>query len=71
MNKESLQVVGTEVVKRIPDNHGFILLTFPFGEDPRNRCNYVSNADRMDAINAMKEFIIKCGAEEDWMKDLP
>ena len=42
-----------------------------FGEDPGQRVIYASNADRKDAVNALKEWLIKSGAEEDWMKHLP
>ena len=47
------------------------MLTFPFGDDPNSRVTYTSNARREDAINAMKEFIIRAGGEEEWMKHLP
>ncbi len=70
MDKEYLQLASREVVKRLPDNHGFILLTFPFGSDPGNRIAYASNAVRADAINALKEFLIKASGEEEWMKHI-
>ena len=54
-----------------------MLLTFPFDSpDPfdakskKKIANYVSNANREDVLNAMKEFLIRCGHEEDWMKDI-
>jgi hypothetical protein len=35
---------------------GFILLVFPFGDDPKGRCNYISNgADRRDIITLLRE----------------
>ena len=34
LDKDYLQGIAREIDKRLPDNHGFILLTFPFGEDP-------------------------------------
>ena len=70
-NKEYLNNIGRLVSGLLPDNHGFVVLAFPFGESPKNRMTYISNADRKDVINAMKEFIIKAGAEEGWMKHLP
>ena len=40
---------------------GFVLLLFPFGEEPnpeRDRCNYISNgAERRDMIVLFKEMI--------------
>ena len=70
-DKEYLREIAKEIDKRLPDHHGFILLTFPFGDDPTARCSYVAKADRQDAIRVMKEFIIKAGAGEDWMRHLP
>ena len=38
--------------------YGFVLLVFPFGDDPIGaRCNYISNAERSDAVAAMKAMI--------------
>jgi hypothetical protein len=35
---------------------GFVLLVFPFGDDPKGRCNYISNgADRRDIIKLLRE----------------
>lgn len=70
MDKEYLRTMAHTVASHLPDNHGFILLTFPFGDDPGQRIHYVANCDRSDAINALKEFLIKAGAEEDWMKHI-
>lgn len=39
---------------------GFMLLMFDFGETPTSdRINYISNSERADAINSMKEFIAR------------
>jgi hypothetical protein len=39
---------------------GFVLMVFPFGEDPRGRCNYMSNgADRRDIVSLMREMIAR------------
>lgn len=38
---------------------GFALLVFPFGDNPKGRMNYISNAQRADMIIAMKEFIAR------------
>lgn len=69
-DREYLKEMGRELSKRLPDNHGFILLTFPFGSDEGQRIAYISNAQRTDAINCLKEFLIKAGAAEDWMKHI-
>jgi len=39
---------------------GFVLMVFPFGEDSKGRCNYISNgADRRDIVALMKEMIAR------------
>lgn len=68
MSPEYLQEMARVVASKLPDNHGFVLLAFPFGDDPNGRLIYTSNAERADVINLLKEFLIKAGAEEDWMK---
>jgi hypothetical protein len=35
---------------------GFVLLVFPFGDDS-GRCNYISNADKIDIAKMMEEQI--------------
>ena len=69
-NKDYLNEAAKALEAKLPDNHGFILLVMPFGESPDNRLTYVASIERKDAINCMKEFLIKCGAEEDWMKHI-
>lgn len=61
--------IGQAVNERIPDGFGFFVMVFPFENDD-GRANYVSNGKREDVVNAMKEFIIRAGAEEDWMKHI-
>lgn len=70
MSKEYLREMALEVEKRLPDNHGYVILAFPFGDDVGQRLFYTSNAQRADVIASMKEFIIKNGAGEDWMKHI-
>jgi len=70
LDKNYLRELARLVNSKLPDNHGFILLTFPFGDDPGSRVTYTSNANRKDAIAALKEFIIKAGGEEEWMKHI-
>jgi len=38
---------------------GFAVLLFPFGEDPKGRINYISNANRKDMFAALKELIAR------------
>lgn len=39
---------------------GFVLLVFPFGGDPKARCNFISNgADRRDIVVLFKEMIAR------------
>ena len=71
LDKDYLREMAKLLDSKLPDNHGFILLTFPFGNDPGSRVTYTSNANRKDAINAMKEFIITAGGQEEWLKHLP
>jgi len=65
--REIMQDIAKDVKERIPEGHGFFVLVYPF-EGFDGRANYVSNGKREDVINSMKEFIIKCGHGEDWMK---
>lgn len=69
-DKDYLRQMAKLVEAKLPDNHGFILLTFPFGDDPDSRMTYTSNAQRSDCINALKEFLIQAGAKEDWMRHI-
>jgi hypothetical protein len=70
MDKEYLQEVARAIEAKMPDNHGFVLLVAPFGEGKR-RGVYASNMKREDAVNVIKEWLIRAGHEEDWMKQLP
>jgi hypothetical protein len=39
---------------------GFVLLVFKFGDDPKGRCNFISNgADRKDVVTLFKEMIAR------------
>jgi hypothetical protein len=39
---------------------GFVMLVFRFGDDPKNRCNFISNgADRKEIITLFKEMIAR------------
>lgn len=42
-----------------PKRVGFALLTFSLDNKPGDRVNYMSNCERADMLNAMKEFIAR------------
>lgn len=62
-----LQDVASYTSKKFPQGYVFFTLVLPGGED--QDCRYVSNGSRDTVINAMKEFIIRNGAGEEWMHD--
>lgn len=68
--RRRLNDIAQAINERLPQHFGFIAFVFPFGDVKNGRINYVSNTNREDAINALKEWLIKCGAAEDWMKHL-
>lgn len=62
MTKEELEFTlqtVAEIIERIflPENYGFILMTYP--HDKAERAYYVSNSNREDVVKAMQEFIKK------------
>ena len=64
-----------ELVKaRLPDNYGFIILAAPFNADGKKqgdgRLVYTANIQRENAIALLKEWMLKCGAAEDWMQHI-
>lgn len=67
--REQMQEIAKDVKKHLPEGFGFFVLVFPFN-DANGRANYVSDGKREDVIKSMKEFIIKAGHSEDWMKHL-
>lgn len=69
-DKEYLTLAARAVSDRIPDNHGFLLLVTPNTNDGEERVHYISTLDRKTTINLLKEFMIQCGHEEDWMKHI-
>ena len=42
----------------------------PFGEGKNNRLTYISSMQRADAINVVKEWLIKSSGEEEWTKHI-
>ena len=66
--KNKMKEIARMVDNELPENFGFVVLAFPFGENEQNRLQYVANAQREDVINAMKEFIQK--TEDNYGKDI-
>lgn len=68
-DKQYLADAAGAIDALLPDHHGFLLLAIPFkGGD--QRVKYISNLKREDAIKVLKEFLIRCCGEEDWMKHI-
>lgn len=57
MVKRKMQQIAKKVEDELPNGFGFIVLAFKFNE--QGQMMYVSNANRIDVINSMKEFIEK------------
>lgn len=66
--REAMQGIAQAVKEKIPAGFGFFVLVASPGDN--GRANYVSNLARETALKVMKEFIIRNGAEEEWMKHL-
>lgn len=56
---EALDKIFNNGLKGDERQVAFILILTPFGEKPDARLNYISNANRQDAIAALKEFIAR------------
>jgi len=69
-NRQLLENAAVALERELPERYGFILLAFPFDGQGDNRMVYLSNARREDAIAALKEWLLKAGAAEDWMRHI-
>ena len=56
---EALQSIAKEIKEKLPENMGFALLAYEFGEAEDKRMMYISNSNREDVIKAMLEFVDK------------
>lgn len=56
---EALQSIAKEIKEKLPENMGFALLAYEFGEAEDKRMLYVSNSNREDVMRAMVEFLDK------------
>lgn len=54
-----LQQIAKDIQKLLPENFGFTLLTYEFGDIDDRKMLYVSNSSREDVIKAMLEFVMK------------
>ena len=55
--RSRMQDLGIMVQRYIPDDWGFVVLTYKHNE--KGQLIYVSNSNRENVVDAMKEFIIK------------
>lgn len=66
--KGKMQGIAKNIESQLPQGFGFVVLTFPFGENKGNLLMYASNANREDVCHAMTEFIQK--TENNYGKDV-
>ena len=66
--KGMLQALAKRIATQIPPSHGFALLVFTRGENPTMQ--YVANAQRLDIIQAMREFIAVQSEERAFQRDI-
>lgn len=52
-----LEQVGHLIDRRLPDGHGFALLTFPLGAAVDPRCRYIGKGDRDDILKMMQFWL--------------
>lgn len=54
-----LQNIATDIKAKLPEDMGFALLAYEFGDVKDRRMLYVSNSNREDVMLAMVEFLEK------------
>lgn len=54
----SLDKMFNGEVKGVARTTGFVLLVFPFGDEPKGRCNYISNGGSRRDIAALMRYQI-------------
>lgn len=69
MTKDYLRQAAEAVHAKLPDNHDFLLIAAPYG-DGEGRLVYTSTFQRADALNVLKEFLLRNDSSEDWMKHI-
>jgi hypothetical protein len=65
--RANMQAIARSVKRQLPDGWAFVVLAFPFGSG--GRMNYVANADRVDVVRAMYEFIE--ATKQQWARHEP
>lgn len=60
----SCRDIGRRIAGSLPSGVGFTLIVFDFGEGERNHLTYMSNAQRPDMIETLREMIEKLEAED-------
>lgn len=56
---DALQSIAKDIKEKLPENMGFALLAYEFGEAEDKKMLYVSNSNREDVMKAMIEFLDK------------
>ncbi len=56
---ETLQSIAKDIKEKLPENMGFALLAYEFGDGEDKRLMYISNSNREDVMKAMIEFLEK------------
>ena len=56
---DTLQSIAQDIKEKLPENMGFALLTYEFGDAEDRRLMYISNSKREDVMRAMVEFLEK------------
>lgn len=56
---DMLQDIAKDIQERLPDEMGFMLMAYEFGDAPGRKTLYVSNSNRADVMKAMVEFLEK------------
>ena len=54
---EMMKKIAEELKEKIPENMGFALLAYEFGEGADKKMLYISNTNRIDVMNIMAEFL--------------
>lgn len=54
-----LQTIAKEIKEKLPENMGFALLAYEFGDEDDRRMMYISNSNREDVMLVMCEFLQK------------
>lgn len=69
MDKEYLKKAAKTVEAMLPDNHGFVLLTFPFNQED-GRVTYTASCSREESIKILKAMLFHWGESENWMEHI-